>query len=331
MKPRNFRDHVNARGRNQRRSTRAFAGGHGEPTIQDPWVSSVPREIVITGPTQLPLTAERRYACLITFWSHALDSNHVLITSSLYIHPAKALEIAFEGATTFEPTTLLHHSLLIFGFMQKRQLSVNNAENVNRFKEHFGVSPITVAAVLNDLKQEYSNSFKVKDALMTFHWLKCYGTERTLSGPWNVGCLQSIRDTCKLYAKNIGSLKKYKIVFGPFEEGDVLPYAVDGVHYSTSEYYSCLTFYYVNNMYLQPADFQSEPGTFHKYQCLVRKKQNMGFDTESINLWLHWDISVDEAYEETSIKTGRNSLRETYDKMEHKRKQLKESKTKNGP
>jgi len=83
MKPRNFRDQVNASGRNQCRSTRAYAGGRGEPTIQDPWVSSVPREIVITGPTQLPLITEQRYACLITFWSHALDSNNVLITSSL--------------------------------------------------------------------------------------------------------------------------------------------------------------------------------------------------------------------------------------------------------
>ena len=85
-------------------------------------------------------------------------------------------------------------------------------------------------------------------------------------------------------------------------------------------------------MYLQPGDFQSEPGTFHKYQCVVKKEQNiMGFDTKSINLWLHWDISVDEGYEETSIKKGRNSLRENYDMMEEKRKQLKESKKKNGP
>jgi hypothetical protein len=31
-------------------------------------------------------------------------------------------------------------------------------------------------------------------------------------------------------------LKKHKIIFGDFEEGDIHPYTVDGVHYATSKY-----------------------------------------------------------------------------------------------
>lgn len=124
----------------------------------------------------------------------------------------------------------------MFGYSYNRQDSVQLSENVLRFKEHFGPQPSTVALVLNDLKAEYPNDFNIKDALVTFSWLKCYGTERTIAGPWDIGCLHTLRTTVKRYAKNIGSLKKYKIQFGDFEEGDIYPYTVDGVHYATSKY-----------------------------------------------------------------------------------------------
>ena len=157
------------------------------------------------------------------------------------INHVQALEDALKEVTTFEAEPLLRVALPIFGFTEDRQSSVNDAENVERFKEHFCVRPVVVAAVLTDLKREYPENFRARDALMTLHWMKCYGTDRTISGPWKVGCLKQIRDTCKLYAKNIGSLKKLKIKFGPFEEGDVFPFGVDGMHASTSEY-SCIAF-----------------------------------------------------------------------------------------
>ena len=39
-----------------------------------------------------------------------------------------------------------------------------------------------------------------------------------------------LRNTVKRVTKDIGSLKKYKIIFGNFEDGDIYPYVVDGVH-----------------------------------------------------------------------------------------------------
>ena len=82
---------------------------------------------------------------------------------------------------------------------------------------------------------------------MTLYWLKCYGTERTVAGPWKVGCLSGLRTTVKQVSADIGYLKKYKIVFGNFEEGDIYPYLVDGVNVETSECFCCLTLFASGN------------------------------------------------------------------------------------
>ena len=223
MRPRSLRGQVSGRGHNHRQSASGYVGGRvGRGGRDMPSPSDVPREVVLPG-IQVPAHATRFPLGLAPFTT---------------IHPVKALEDALDEVTTFEPESLLRLSLPIFGYTEERQSSVVDTENVERFKEPFKVRPVVVAAVLTDLKREYPKNFRVRDALMTFHWLKCYGTERTISGPWKIGCLKYIRDTCKLYAKNIGSLKKYKIKFGPFEEGDVFPIAVDGMHCSTGEYSS---------------------------------------------------------------------------------------------
>jgi hypothetical protein len=76
---------------------------------------------------------------------------------------------------------ILSYGLPVFGFTIERQASVRRLENLACFKEHFGVKPLTVAALLNDLKKEFTKDFRVKEALMTLYWLKCYGTERTIA------------------------------------------------------------------------------------------------------------------------------------------------------
>lgn len=159
----------------------------------------------------------------------------------------KALEKAFEDVTIFKEDDLLLYCLPVFGYTLKRQASVQRKENVLRFKEHFGVEPPTVSAVLADLKKEYPDKFRAKDALMTLYWLKCYGTERTVAGPWKVGCLSGLRTTVKQVSADIGYLKKYKIVFGNFEEGDIYPYLVDGMNVETSECFCCLTLFASGN------------------------------------------------------------------------------------
>ena len=159
----------------------------------------------------------------------------------------KALVAAFEEVTNIEADSLMLYSLPVFGFDFKRQAARPREENVFRFKEHFGPKPETIACVLNALKNEYPDEFKVKDALMSLNWLKCYCTERVVSGPWRVGCLASLRDTCKKYTEMISSLREYKIVFGGFENGDIYPYNVDGVHFATSEFF--FAFICLNNSF----------------------------------------------------------------------------------
>lgn len=148
----------------------------------------------------------------------------------------EALEAAFKEVVTFEEADLLSYGLPVFGFTIERQASVRRSENLARFREHYGVEPLTVAALFNDLKKEFPKDFRIKEALMTLYWLKCYGTERTIAGPWNVGCLDELRKTVKRVTRNISALKKYKIVWGNFEEGDIYPYIVDCMHCMTGEY-----------------------------------------------------------------------------------------------
>ena len=147
----------------------------------------------------------------------------------------KALEEAFKNVTTFDPDILLFYGLPIFGYSPDRQASVSHKENVLRFKEHYGVEPTTVAPMLTDTKARYPDVFRLKYALMTLCWLKCYGTERTIAGPFVMGCLKLLRNTVKEYTRYFSSLKDIKIVFGDFEEGDIYPYTVDGVHCETGK------------------------------------------------------------------------------------------------
>jgi hypothetical protein len=123
----------------------------------------------------------------------------------------EALEAAFKEVVTFEEADLLSYGLPVFGFTIERQASVRRLENLARFKEHFGVKPLTVAALLNDLKKEFTKDFRIKEALMTLYWLKCYGTEHTIAGPWNVGCLDELRKTVKRVTRNISALKNTRL------------------------------------------------------------------------------------------------------------------------
>jgi hypothetical protein len=148
----------------------------------------------------------------------------------------KALEEAFKDVTTFDSDSLLLYGLAIFGFSAERQAGVSRNENVLRFKANYGADPDTVAPFLTDVKARFPDKFRAKHALMTLNWLKCYGTERTMSGPWQEGCEKSLRNTVKKYTRYFSSLKESKIVFGGFEDGDIYPYTVDGVHFGTRKF-----------------------------------------------------------------------------------------------
>lgn len=130
---------------------------------------------------------------------------------------------------------ILYVGLTYVNFSKERQAGVNEKENIERFREHYGVPPAAVVPLFNDLKEKYP-TIRYKSALMTLYWFKVYGTERQISGVWGYGDLKYIRETTKDYARKIASLKKDKIIFGGFDELEIYLFGLDGVHFLTQEF-----------------------------------------------------------------------------------------------
>ncbi len=65
---------------------------------------------------------------------------------------------------------ILTVGLSYVGFDKNRQLKVNLARNMKRFKQFFGPDSTTIAPLLRDLRQSFPE-LKYKDALMTLNWL----------------------------------------------------------------------------------------------------------------------------------------------------------------
>ena len=234
---------VHGRGHGLQRNHQAFVGGRGHRS--DPsqsYASSteipIPRDINIPH-INIPQAASQR--------GRSPTPRQYIATEPTAV---KALEQAFKEVTTFDPDKLVRHGLPIFGFNFVRQDSVRYEENIERFREHYGARSKTVAAILNDLIVEYPEKWSTKEALMTFTWLKLYGTERTIAGPWNVGCLRYLRNTVKGYTVKIASLAEKKIIFGPFDEGDLYPYDVDGMHCATSKICSFAYMYICTSVHI---------------------------------------------------------------------------------
>ena len=133
------------------------------------------------------------------------------------------------------PADILYVGLTYVNFSKERQAGVNEKENIERFREHYGVPPAAVVPLFNDLKEKYP-TIRYKSALMTLYWFKVYGTERQMSGVWGYGDLKYIRETTKDYARKIASLKKDKIIFDGFDELEIYLFGLDGVHFLTQEF-----------------------------------------------------------------------------------------------
>ena len=136
--------------------------------------------------------------------------------------------------STITVADLLFVGLTYVGFERGRQ-NVRHSENVERFKEHYGPPPTTLAPLLNDLKDKFPE-VKVKNALMSMNWFKTYDTERVLSARWRYGDLMHIRNTVKDVARKVASMEKDVIVFGGFDEDEVYIFGVDTVHFITQEF-----------------------------------------------------------------------------------------------
>lgn len=144
-------------------------------------------------------------------------------------------DVIWSSINILTAADILFVGLTYVNFSKERQAGVNETENIERFREHYGVPPAAVVPLFNDLKEKYP-TIRYKSALMTLYWFKVYGTERQISGVWGYGDLKYIRETTKDYARKIASLEKDKIIFGGFDELEIYLFGLDGVHFLTQEF-----------------------------------------------------------------------------------------------
>jgi hypothetical protein len=102
--------------------------------------------------------------------------------------------------------------------------------NHERFAAHYGFSPATVAAVLNDNQQLDEENF-----FMTLSWWKIYDTEHRMNARWKLHP-ETIRDTLEDVCKQLAKRKADKIVFGEFAPGQIFVASLDCVHFKVQEF-----------------------------------------------------------------------------------------------
>ena len=93
-----------------------------------------------------------------------------------------------DSPTTFISDTLSGDYVLSFGlskvgFEDKIQRRVSRHLNIVRFKAFYGIPPVTVRAIFNDLKADVSPA-TLGYWLLALNWLKLYSTTPVLSGRW---------------------------------------------------------------------------------------------------------------------------------------------------
>ena len=109
------------------------------------------------------------------------------------------------------PDDILQAGLVYVGFDHARQAINNEGRKINWFKAFYGVAPLTVAAMFNDIR-DINNHANVKEFLMALNWLFIYDTYPVLSGRWKFSeefIMKSVAD----YESLIEVLSKKKIVF----------------------------------------------------------------------------------------------------------------------
>jgi len=77
-------------------------------------------------------------------------------------------DVLWGDITILTTADLLYVGLVYVNFDKERQASVNLKENVERFREHYGVPPEAVVPLFNDLKDKHP-TMSYKYALMTMH------------------------------------------------------------------------------------------------------------------------------------------------------------------
>lgn len=112
---------------------------------------------------------------------------------------------------------IMEEELLLAGYTTQRQAKVNRKENLARFVSCFGVPPVVLAQLweelqttdIEDARVQNPNTKEMKKFLWTVHWLAVYPTEKALTGRTGL-CDTTIRNNHWEYAKKNSSYESIK-------------------------------------------------------------------------------------------------------------------------
>ena len=116
------------------------------------------------------------------------------------------------------PDEVLSEGLALYGFDEARQAIQNRKSNLNDFKAHFGVSPVVVAQVWEDLQTtavttariEPTGNINLVNLLHALHFLTAYPLERVRKGQTG-NCRKTLRKWGWYFIKAIMALKAVKV------------------------------------------------------------------------------------------------------------------------
>jgi hypothetical protein len=135
------------------------------------------------------------------------------------------------------PRTMMFLGLRLLQYRWRRLKAAKVTTNYNRFKSHYGVSPVTAAWVYEDLQVTDIEEAKVKGDesdlkgfLMAQHYLRKYPTEEDMVARFEY-CAYWAREKVWAAVKKIRALKREKIVWDEdhFRDEKWIM-TVDGVH-----------------------------------------------------------------------------------------------------
>ena len=129
-----------------------------------------------------------------------------------------------QGGMPIDSNYVLLQGLSLVGFDTNQNVSENL--NERRFRSHFGMGPVAVARLFDDLNS--TEECKLTRLFAALNWLKLYDPEPVLAARWKLS-EETLRVQIREYVKRICALEPSKIQWGPFGDENFIV-SIDGMH-----------------------------------------------------------------------------------------------------
>ena len=143
-------------------------------------------------------------------------------------------DVLYGNVETLTDVDVLYAGLKWVNYTNQKLENSSYSRNVDRFISKYGVGPLSVEAMLKDLRAKYP-AICYRDVMMSLNWLKSYQGFTDMESGWD-RCKEYIGPKVKEYVQKIASLKILKIRFGEFDDDEVIIFTVDGVNFMTEEF-----------------------------------------------------------------------------------------------